>query len=147
MHRTLPGLALGLLLGLILGPGTVPKATGAIPAAANLEIRYLLDYLGASGCEFYRNGSWYGARVAEDHLRGKYLWMVARERIRTAEEFIEQAATRSSVSGEPYAVRCAPAAPTSSSRWLREQLDRYRGAAALGAPRPGRGAPLLDHGH
>jgi hypothetical protein len=67
---------------------------------------------------------------------------VARDRIRTAEDFIELAATRSGSSGREYAVRCAGEAPVSSNRWLTEQLRRYR--SVPGTPRAGRGAPVVQ---
>jgi hypothetical protein len=105
------------------------------------EIDYLLSSLGASGCEFYRNGSWYGAQAAEAHLRYKYTRLVAHGRIGTAEDFIDQAATTSSMSGEAYAVRCGQSPAISSSSWLYELLGRYRGTRKAGAPHAGRGAP------
>lgn len=109
------------------------------PPAAEAEINFLLTAVGTSGCEFLRNGTWHDAQQAQAHLSKKYQWLRARDRIKTAEDFIELAASRSSLSGEPYAVRCAGAEPVSSSAWLSEQLRRYR--AAPGAPRTGRGAP------
>lgn len=134
----------GLMLGLVLGLVPAPRALGETPAVALTEINYLLTFMGASGCEFYRNGSWYDSRTAQAHLRDKYVWLAARDRIKTAEDFIEQAATRSILSGEPYAVRCGPAAPISSNRWLHEQLGRYRAAATLGAPREMRGGQPIE---
>jgi hypothetical protein len=50
----------------------------------------------------------------------------------TAEDFIENAATHSSVSGRPHLVRCAGKGAITSSQWLRNALERYR---LRGAPR------------
>jgi hypothetical protein len=105
------------------------------------EISYLLNSMGASGCEFYRNGSWYDSQTAQAHLQGKYARLVSMNRIKTAEDFIDQAATRSSLSGKEYAVRCGQEASISSSSWMYGQLLRYREAAKAGAPPDGRGAP------
>jgi hypothetical protein len=105
------------------------------------EISYLLTSMGASGCEFYRNGSWHDAQTAQAHLQGKYATLVSMDRIKTAEDFIDQAATRSSLTGKAYAVRCGQDAPVSSSSWLYGLLSRYREAAKPGAPPVGRGAP------
>jgi len=111
------------------GPALAP------PAPAGTEINFLLSAIGTSGCEFNRNGSWHDAHQAQDHLNEKYQWLLARNRVKTAEDFIEMAATRSSLSGKEYAVRCAGEAPVSSKNWLTEQLRRYRDAAgATGAP-------------
>ena len=133
---------LGLaLMGLSLGLARAPVALGQPPASAVDEISYLLTSLGASGCEFYRNGSWYGAQAAQAHLRYKYARLLAHDRIGTAEDFIDQAATTSSLSGEAYAVRCGQSPAISSSRWLYGLLGRYRDTRKSGAPRAGRGAP------
>jgi hypothetical protein len=144
----LPGLALAVL-GLSLGAAAEAQPSGpspsqaSAPAAAVAEISYLLTSMGASGCKFYRNGSWYDSQAAQAHLQGKYARLVSMDRIKTAEDFIDQAATRSSLSGEAYAVRCSQAAAVSSSSWLYGLLSRYRDAAAPGAPRDGRGAPAI----
>ena len=127
------------LLG--LGLARVPVAFGQPPASAVDEISYLLTSLGASGCEFYRNGSWYDARAAEAHLRYKYARLVAADRISTAEDFIDQAATTSSLSGKAYFVRCGQSPAINSSSWLYGLLKRYRDTRASGAPHAGRGAP------
>lgn len=109
-------------------PATGMAAPPRVPAPAVAEINFLLTAMGASGCEFFRNGTWYEAQQAQAHLSKKYQWLVARDRVRTAEEFIELAATRSSLSGQAYAVRCAGKAPVSSNSWLTEQLRLYREA-------------------
>lgn len=88
--------------------------------------RHLLEFVGISACEFSRNGSWYDAKRAQAHLRSKYQWLVARDQIRTAEDFIEKAATSSSLSGRPYEVRCGVGEAVPSNRWLRDELTRHR---------------------
>ena len=123
------------VLGLVLGLALLPVARAAAPAIAQTEINYLLEFVGNSGCEFFRNGSWYDAKKAEAHLRYKYEMLAARDRINTAEEFIEQAATKSSLSGQPYQVRCGGLDAATSEQWLRAVLARYRAHAAEGAPR------------
>ena len=57
---------------------------------AQTEITYLLDFVEISGCEFYRNGSWYDSVQAQKHLHTKFDYLSARNRIETAEDFIEQ---------------------------------------------------------
>ena len=75
------------------------SARGEPPPAARVEIEYLLQHVGTSGCEFYRNGSWYDAGRAESHLRDKYKYLDARHQINSTEDFIDRAATKSSLSG------------------------------------------------
>jgi len=130
------------LLGLSLCLARVP-AVYAAQASQNTqdEISYLLTMLGKSGCEFYRNGSWYEAKAAEAHIRAKYSLLAARNHIGTAEDFIDQAATRSSMTGLPYAVRCGQSPAISTSSWLHQLLAQYRDAHASGALRAGRSAP------
>ena len=106
-----------------------PLAHAAPPVIAQTEINYLLGCIERSGCMFYRNGSWYDATQAQAHLRSKYDTLAAMGRIVTAEDFIEQAATKSSLSGEAYAIRCNSGPAVSTDQWLRDALARYRHAA------------------
>jgi hypothetical protein len=68
-------------------------AQAAPPAITVDEINYLLGFIGRSGCMFYRNGSWYDSHRAQSHLRNKYDYLAARDRIKTTDDFIELAAT------------------------------------------------------
>lgn len=52
--------------------------------------------------KFYRNGSVYDAAAAASHLRMKV--SKAGDRVKTAEDFIEKIASKSSVSGEDYKI-------------------------------------------
>jgi 2,4-dienoyl-CoA reductase-like NADH-dependent reductase (Old Yellow Enzyme family) len=104
-------------------------AHAAPPVIAQTEINYLLGFIERSGCTFYRNGSWYDASQAQAHLRSKYEALAGMGRIVTAEDFIEQAATKSSLSGEAYAIRCNSGPAVTTDHWLRDALARYRHAA------------------
>lgn len=139
MNRQLPRV-LGRLLGLAL----LTVASAAPPAIAQTEINYLLGFIESSGCEFYRNGSWYDSKRAQAHLRDKYQILAADDQISTAEDFIEKAATKSSLSGRPYQVRCGGGEAVTSNRWLREVLTHYRTYGAHDAPRVLRGALATD---
>ena len=135
------------VLALILGLALLPAARAAPPAIAQTEINYLLGFVEKSGCDFYRNGSWYDSKRAQAHLRYKYERLAASDRIDTAEDFIEKAATKSSLSGRPYEVRCRGGETLTSNQWLREELARHRTCVADGgrcAPRITRGAPGIN---
>lgn len=106
-----------------------PAVHAAPSATAQTEIRYLLGYIEQSGCRFYRNGTWYDSKQAQAHLRQKYEYLAARGRIGTAEDFIEQAATKSSMSGKAYAIKCNDDPIETANQWLREALARYRASA------------------
>jgi hypothetical protein len=116
-----------LLLALAL---PAAQAVGAPSAAARAEIEHLLAYLAGSGCEFFRNGKWYAAARARDHLQRKYEYLLEKDLVDTAEQFIERAASESSRSGQGYRVRCAGAAPVASGDWLAEELRRRRAQGA-----------------
>lgn len=120
---------LGRRLASVLLPALVCAAASAAPLtpAARAEIDALLSRLETSGCEFYRNGSWHAAVAAAEHLRGKLAYVDERKLVASADEFIAVAASRSSVSGTPYLVRCGSQAPEESGTWLRGQLRSVRG--------------------
>lgn len=107
----------------------VGVAQAAPPAKAQREIEQLIGALGASGCEFQRNGTWHAAGEAQAHLRRKYDYLVRRDLVASAEQFIERAGTKSSMSGKAYAVRCPGKAPVSSAAWLGARLSAIRHAA------------------
>jgi len=127
--RRRPATALKVALAFLacaLIPATVAGEEGT---AAHKEISHLLSRLGASGCQFNRNDSWYPPERAVEHLNTKYEYLARRNLVPTAEAFIERAASESSVSGKPYLVKCGDAPAVPSADWLRETLARYRGGA------------------
>jgi hypothetical protein len=134
MKRSLP-----VVLGLIIGLALLPAARAAPPLIAQTEISYLIGFIGSSGCEFYRNGSWYDSKAAETHLREKYTMLEASDRIRSSEDFIEQVATKSSLSGRPYQIRCVGGEVLTTNQWLYGVLARFRASGAR-APHISRGA-------
>ncbi len=75
---------------------------------------------------FYRNGTWSDAHAAEAHLREKYSFLAATDRISTTTDFIEKVATKSSLSGEDYVVRCKAQTAVASGPWLVRTLERHR---------------------
>jgi hypothetical protein len=91
--------------------------------AAKDEIDHLLNFVGTSSCTFVRNGTEYPAEKAREHLAGKYEFAGAR--ISTAEQFIEHLATGSSMSGQPYHVKCGKT-DALTGVWLANELARYR---------------------
>jgi hypothetical protein len=111
-----------LILGLMLAP--VVRAEP--PTSVQIEVNFLLGYLEGSGCEFYRNGTWHDSKAAQAHLRDKYKYVVTGNLVNTTEQFIDRAATESSLSGQPYKVRCNGGTEVASKQWLRDELARFR---------------------
>jgi hypothetical protein len=97
-----------------------------IDVKAQTEIGYLLNQMQHSKCRFGRNGSWYDADEAVFHIDRKYQYLLKRNAIRSAENFIGHAASRSSTSGQPYRVQCGESAVVESAEWFRAELDMFR---------------------
>jgi hypothetical protein len=93
-------------------------------AGAPEEIASLLLFVEQSECTFMRNGKHYDAPEARRHIEKKYNYF--KDRIHTAEEFIQYSATKSTMSGKPYRVECNGVGMTSSD-WLYAELDKLRG--------------------
>jgi hypothetical protein len=121
-------------LGLILALVATMEAQAGPPAGVQAEVDYLISRIEASGCAFNRNGTWYDAARAVAHLQYKYRYLVERNAINSIDDFIEAVASRSSMTGEPYWIRCDGAATVASGPWLRGQLATYRESHA---PVPG----------
>ncbi len=88
-----------------------------------------MDALSESGCRFQRNGSWHDATEARAHLQRKYDYLLKRDKVDTAEQFIERAASRSSMSGRAYRVQCNGREQDAAS-WFNGQLKRLRSSGA-----------------
>ena len=117
-----------LLLLLGLGAAQTAQAAPTAPAVRT-EIQGLLQRLQDSGCEFNRNGSWYSGAEARGHLLKKLDYLESHDAApRHSEDFIQKAASTSSMSGKPYLVRCAAAAPVESKAWLTQELLKLRGS-------------------
>jgi hypothetical protein len=110
---------------LILGFLWASVAGADPPIKVQLEVNVLLGYVEDSGCQFYRNGIWSEAKTAQKHLRNKYNYLVARNLINTTGDFIDLAATASSLTGLAYKVKCNGKTMT-SNQWLRDELSRLQ---------------------
>jgi len=105
---------------------STPALSGEPPETARSEITHLFNYVEMSGCQFYRNDSWHSAREARAHLETKYRYLLKRGLMNTAEDFIERAASKSTVSGRPYQIRCDHNTPVAAAEWFTAELLRYR---------------------
>lgn len=117
---------LPLLLVFLFATTQVGGAIAASSTKPEREIEQLMTALGASNCEFQRNGSWHGAPQAQAHLRKKHAWLRKRGLVASAEQFIERAGSESSLSGRAYQVRCQGRPPVASATWLRAKLAEIR---------------------
>ena len=92
--------------------------------ATETEIEYLVSTIGASDCTFIRNGREHNAADAEKHLRTKY--RRAKRYAATTEKFINNLASRSSMSKKPYMIECNGQPAVETGTWLKAKLDVYR---------------------
>jgi len=121
-----------LQLFLVITFNTAPVYAEDISPQERLEIDHLLHYIENSACLFLRNGSWHGSKDAANHIMGKYRYLVDRGQIASTEDFIEKSASRSSMSGRLYLIKCG-AEEMSSGEWLRLELQRFRDQAGKDA--------------
>ena len=104
----------------------VPCVADSLPASTDREISHLFSYLENSGCRFNRNGRWYTAKDAVEHIKSKYRYLLDRYLVSDTESFIGRAATKSSMSGKAYLVQCQTKQPQQSGPWFKAELTRHR---------------------
>jgi hypothetical protein len=107
---------------------------GTPNTAAKTEIDKLMASLDDT-CRFQRNGTWYDAAQARDHLQTKYDWLLKRGMVDSAEQFIDRAASKSSMSGKAYRVSCPGGAEQDAGPWFLARLQRLR-EVAKSPPKP-----------
>lgn len=108
------------LLALELSGGTVAVRAADMKPGRASDVEYLLVRIERSGCTFVRNGTSYPSTDAAAHLRRK---VDVVNRNFTTDEFIDAIASKSSMTGQPYLVRCAGVTDVPSGEWLRRALS------------------------
>ena len=110
-----------MLIALTLSVFCIPfaQATNDIEQ----EIQHLFEFISQSDCIFIRNNTEYPAKEARDHMQTKYDY--AKRWVGSAEQFIDRIATKSSISGNRYQVRCQGKL-LYTDMWLKQELAHYR---------------------
>jgi hypothetical protein len=98
--------------------GAAQVAPTALSEAKKIEA--LLTRLEASDAIFIRNGGEHTGKEAAEHLRGKL--ESASERVKTAADFIEHLASKSSLSGKAYRVKLSDGGLVEAREWFEGQL-------------------------
>jgi len=95
-------------------------------AAESLEqtIAFLFHRIETADATFIRNGQAHTPQEAVAHVRAKYEHFKAQ--IKTPEDFIRLAATKSLLTGQPYLVRTRDGKEMPLSTWLSNALREYR---------------------
>jgi predicted Rossmann fold nucleotide-binding protein DprA/Smf involved in DNA uptake len=105
----------------------------AVPArAAEMTERQKIEALikhveGLQDAKFVRNGTEHDAKTAAKFLRGK--WESNEAEIKTAKDFIDKAATKSSTTGKPYLIRFKDGKEVPSADYLRGELKKLEMAS------------------
>jgi hypothetical protein len=116
-------IATGLLLVVLVAPASAQQALDQ-STVEQQKIDWLIDSVATlHNARFIRNGQAYDATRAADHLRLKLRF--AGDRVKTAEDFIDYCATRSSMSGRRYSIRFADGRTVDAATFLRERLAAY----------------------
>ncbi len=113
---------LALLFVLTLDLGTLSSATAR--ESLGQTINYLLDYMANSHATFIRNGATHTPAQAVDHIKAKYEHF--KNEIKTPEDFIRLAASKSLLTGNPYLVRPPGGAERRLDEWLTDALKAHR---------------------
>jgi len=93
------------------------------------DIEYLLTFIAESNCIFIRNGKEHQAKEASEHLAMKYNHV--KRRIKTARDFIEKIASKSSLTRRAYKIRCEGKQQVPAQQWLKEALETHRITVSL----------------
>jgi len=114
--------SLRLLLALVLA---FSFATHTLAAESLKQtINYLIDHVGKSNGTFIRNGASYTPAEAVAHIKAKYVHF--KSEIKTPEDFIRLAASKSLQTGKPYLMRTPDGKEMHLDVWLTDALKEYR---------------------
>lgn len=99
------------------------------PLTETEKIEALLKQVeGLKDAVFVRNGSEHDAKTAAKFLRGK--WEKQGKDIKTAADFIEKIASKSSTSGQPYVIRFKDGHEVQCSDFLKAELKKLEAPPA-----------------
>ena len=95
-----------------------------VPPEQKPEVEHLLAFVSQTDCVMIRNGDEHEGEKAASHIKKKYDYFA--DDITTTEAFIEYSATKSTMSGKYYTVRCPDGTDMRSQDWLLEELEAFR---------------------
>ena len=109
--------------GVLQAPaGSVIKRAEAGLTEAEKVDRLIQFVRSMKDATFIRNGSEHTCQEAADHLRSK--WEKHRDKIGSAREFIQELASKSGFSGEPYKIRFRDGTEVTTGTVLSQELAR-----------------------
>jgi hypothetical protein len=108
------------LLVLWAAPASAQAGGGDVDA----RIQYVLAEVAKSDMTFIRNGDPHTGKEAAKHMRAKYDHF--KKKIKTVDDFIAHAGTKSLISGEVYMVKTKDGKEMRSDEWLRSLAASYK---------------------
>ena len=113
-------------LTLIILLALVGFCTHRAIAEQDLEstITYLLTYVKSADVVFIRNDREHTPHEAAAHMQRKYGHF--KDQIKTPEDFILLAGTKSLITGKAYQVRIKDGKTMLTQKWLEDALEKYR---------------------
>ena len=103
--------------------GFAGRAQAGVSPAEQARIDRVIEYIQSrKDMKFIRNGSEYSCEDAAKFMRGKMKSMG--EHVSSAQQFIEQIATKSSTTGQPYMVRFVDGKTMPLAQFLGDELKR-----------------------
>jgi len=110
-----------LILLSLLASGVI---NADVPAGQVKEVEHLQGYIKNSDCSINRNGTDHPAENSLEHIKKKYDYF--RNEIKSTEGFIGYSATKSTMSGDYYLVKCPGKEAIKTQDWLLAELKRFR---------------------
>lgn len=100
------------------------SAMADVPADKRPEVSHLIEFVKTSSCIVTRNGDDHQGKDAAKHISKKYQHY--RDDIKTSEDFIRLSATKSTMSGKMYKVKCPGKRELTTQDWLLGELKVFR---------------------
>lgn len=98
-------------------------ALAVVSATEMARIERLIQFVeGKHDIQFIRNGTSYSCQDAAKFMRGKFEMMGGH--VTTAQQFIDQIASKSSTTGQPYFIRFADGKTLPAATFLGDELKR-----------------------
>jgi len=112
-----------MMIALIIAAGPADdKKDQKKPLSEKEKIEALIKHIeGLKDAKFVRNNTEYDAKAAATFLRGK--WDNAKD-VKTAKDFIDKCATKSSTTGKDYLIRMKDGKEKKSADYLKDELKK-----------------------
>lgn len=108
---------------LLLAASMSSLSAGELPAAEEGKINSLISHVeGLTNTKFIRNGKAYDATTAAKFLRGK--WKANKDKIHSAQDFIDHAATVSGTTGQKYIIQLENGEKPLCADYLKARLKK-----------------------